>query len=147
MLPPKQRDRFLAERRAELNAARPSQEIRAERDLQARFKQDVRTVGIHRAVDRMEAANDAKRLGEKHTALGNREAQIKDLFPPTIGVRSCGRYTRSSDTRIEGVGGILTQHYYDGAIVIEEFKPTEGENHGQATAFRNVYQPEHEHRF
>ncbi len=143
---PRQRERFLAESRAARNAARPSREIHAERELQARFKADVRSHGIHKAVDFMEAANDAKRLSEKRTALGNQDAQLKELFPTLGGSTSCGRYSRISDTEIDGVRGILTQHYYDGALVIEEFKPLSPEpNHEQS--FRQVHQPQHEHRF
>lgn len=145
MLHPKERDRFLANSRAARDAARPSREIRAERELQARFKADLRSHGIHKAVDRMEAANDAKRHGEKRAAMYDQETQLKELFPPTVGARSCGRYSRWTDTTIDGVKGNLAQHYYDGALVLEQFTPTEEKDHEQG--FKHVYQPDLESRF
>lgn len=100
------------------------------KDLNAKFKSDVRNHSVERALDNMHEHNakvDASAVRDRTNAIeGMASNRVMAGFKGGFGYRpnmNAGRASRFSTATKDGVKGTLSQDFYDGKLVKEVFTP------------------------
>lgn len=100
------------------------------KDLNAKFKQDVRSHSVEHALSEMHRHNakvDASQERDRNNAMeGMASNRIMAGFKSGFGYSpnmNAGKASRTSTATKNGVKGLLKQEFYDGNLISEVFTP------------------------